>query len=150
MDVSIREAKRTDARALALLAGELGYAVSAEEMSRRIGRVVLRREDKIFVGETGTVVGWIQVSLRETVESGLYAEIIGLIIAASHRNAGIGKKLVSKAEAWAVQRGCRKIRVRTNIVREPARGFYTRIGYEAKKIQEVFDKSLSRDNNITV
>lgn len=150
MNVTIREAQRMDARALALLSGELGYPVSAEEMGRRVDRLTLRRDDKIFVGAAESVVGWIQVSLRETVESGTYAEIIGLVVAEPHRSTGIGKQLVSTAEAWALRQGCGKIRVRANIVREQAKGFYTRIGYEAKKVQEVFDKSLSRDNKITV
>ena len=150
MTVTIREAKRSDARMLALLSGELGYAVSEEEMSRRVDSVLSRRSDKIFVGETESVVGWIQVSLRQTIESGMFAEIVGLVVTESYRSAGIGKQLAAAAEVWAVRQGCGKIRVRTNSVREQARGFYSRIGYEPKKVQEVFDKSLSRDNKITV
>ncbi|MFA6542121.1 MAG: hypothetical protein WCT99_11010 [Bacteroidota bacterium] len=50
-------------------------------MSRRIDRLLSRPDDKIFVGETESVVGWIQVSLRETVESGMFAEIVGLVVA---------------------------------------------------------------------
>jgi ribosomal protein S18 acetylase RimI-like enzyme len=139
---NVREANKSDASALAVLAGELGYSTTREEMCHRLEYLISDTNHKIFVAEADSVAGWIQVSIRQSLESGSFAEIQGLVVAEAQRNRGIGKQLVMMAEAWAQQKGCEKIRVRTNVAREQAPGFYKHLGYESKKVQAVFDKSL--------
>jgi GNAT superfamily N-acetyltransferase len=89
------------------------------------------------------VEGWIQVSLPRIFETTLQAEIAGLIVDESARGVGLGRELVAAAEAWARARGCRVIRVRSNVVRERARAFYEREGFVVLKTQRVFEKPLA-------
>jgi len=96
----------------------------------------------IFVADESAPVGWIQVSVVESLEGGTFAEILGLVVASTHRKTGVGAQLVGKAEAWARENGCARIRVRTNVIRAEARAFYARLGYRPKKRQEVFDRNL--------
>jgi ribosomal protein S18 acetylase RimI-like enzyme len=140
---NIREVNKSDAPALAVLAGELGYSTTREEMSHRLEYLISDTNHKIFVAEADSVAGWIQVSIRQSLESGSFAEIQGLVVTETQHNTGIGKQLVTIAEDWAQEKGCEKIRVRTNVAREQAQGFYKHLGYELKKIQAVFDKSLA-------
>ncbi len=139
---NIRHAIESDAVALAALAGELGYPTTTAEMKSRFGKVLSVSDHGIFVAEFDSIVGWIHVSLIRSLESDAFAEIRGLVVAESYRNSGIGSQLVAMAESWGQKKGCHRIRVRTNIVREKARLFYERLGFQSKKTQEVFDKTL--------
>jgi GNAT superfamily N-acetyltransferase len=138
----IRNAKISDAVALAKLAGELGYPTTTAEMKSRIDELLSKSFHGLFVAELDSVVGWIHVSLIQSLESDSFAEILGLVVAESHRGSGIGAQLVATAECWAEKKGCHRIRARTNIVREKTRTFYRRLGFQSKKTQEVFDKTF--------
>ncbi len=140
--VTIRTAELSDAATLATLAGELGYPATTAEMKRRLELLRNNGHHEIFVAECGTLLGWIHVSLVETLETESFAEIRGLIVTEAQRGSGIGAKLVAKAEHWAGTKECNRIRVRTNIVRAEAHSFYKKLGYISKKTQDVFDKVL--------
>jgi GNAT superfamily N-acetyltransferase len=49
---------------------------------------------------------------------------------------------VSAAETWAAKRGAKRLRVRSNVMRERAHRFYERLGYTITKRQAVFDKDV--------
>ena len=137
----IRAAEPRDIPALAALAGQLGYPTSGDEMARRFA--ALDDRDAVFVAEIdGACVGWIQVSAVATLESGTFAEIRGLVVGEAERGSGVGAALVGAAEEWARARGCGKVRVRSNVIRERTHRFYERLGYRVTKSQKVFDKGV--------
>ncbi len=144
-NVAFRDAQASDAPMLAALAGELGYPTTSAEMERRLEVLRTDPRHKIVVAEHNALLGWIHVSMIETLESESFAEIRGLVVAETHRGSGIGRQLVAAAEHWANQKKCSRIRVRTNIVRVDAHAFYKKLGYVSKKTQDVFDKSLLPD-----
>src|SRR5262245_58006904 len=98
----------------------------------------------LVAASAGRLDGWIQVSFSRIFESPATAEIAGLVVDEDRRGAGIGPQLVSAAEDWARGRGCAAIRVRSNVVRERAHRFYEREGYGRIKVQQVFEKPLSK------
>lgn len=100
------------------------------------------RKHRQHDGPVTWAVGWIHASRSLTLESGVGCEIRGLVVAASHRQSGVGRRLVEAAESWADGRQCTRIRVRSNVVRDGARAFYSRLGYRVSKTQRVFDKPL--------
>ena len=137
----IRAVESRDIHALAALAGELGYPTSAGQMARRLAAVAGRDEHAVFVADDdGGCVGWIHVSIIDSLENDRHAEIRGLIVAAGRRGGGIGAALVDAAERWARARSCARVRVRSNVVRERTHRFYERLGYRVVKSQKVFDK----------
>lgn len=138
----VRKAKKSDAVALATLAGELGYPTTEAEMKSRLDKLFSTSNHGIFVAELDSIVGLIHVTLNHSLQSDTFADIRGLVVAEGHRGSGIGTQLVAMAEMWAQRKGCHRIRVRTNIVREKARVFYKRLGFQLKKTQDVFDKML--------
>jgi GNAT superfamily N-acetyltransferase len=140
--VNIRAASTTDAPAVVALVGELGYSATAEEMRVRLDIASSDPQHAVFVAESQCILGWIQVAESLSLESGVYCEIRGLVVAKSHRGVGIGRKLVAAAESWAASRRCSRIRVRTNVTRDDAQAFYAKLGYSVSKTQRVFDKSL--------
>jgi GNAT superfamily N-acetyltransferase len=89
------------------------------------------------------LLGWLQISVRRMFETPATAEIAAIVVDEDLRGGGIGRLLVASAEAWAQGRGCRTVRVRSNVLSERAHQFYERQGYERVKVQQVFDKALS-------
>jgi GNAT superfamily N-acetyltransferase len=138
----IREAKKTDAVALAKLSGELGYPTTTTEMESRFDKLLSKSDNGIYVAELDSIVGWIHVAVIQSLESNPFVEICGLVVAELHRGTGIGTQLVATAENWAQEKGYNQIRVRTNILREETRKFYRHVGFQSKKTQEVFDKII--------
>lgn len=143
-DVRIREATLGDNDAIAVLNAELGYAASAEEMRPRVEWMLVRGdENAIYVAEAdGAVLGWIHVAVMQSLETGMYAQIRGLIVSSAMRGSGIGARLVARAEEWARSRGLKRMRVSSNVVRTRTHAFYEREGYATKKDQKLFEKAL--------
>jgi GNAT superfamily N-acetyltransferase len=141
--LTIRAARREDAPALAPLAGQLGYRSTIAQVERRLARLLDRPEDAVFVAETeGWVIGWVHVGVHVTVESDPAGEIRGLVVDARHRGAGVGRRLMERAEEWARERSLGTMRVRSNVVRGEAHAFYQRLGYTLAKTQHAFGKTL--------
>jgi GNAT superfamily N-acetyltransferase len=139
----VRGARPNDAAALASLAGELGYPATDAQMGARFAAVSSNPDHAILVAEHGgMVVGWIHATLTQSLETDRCAEIRGLVVGRNHRGSGIGTMLVAAAEGWARERGCPRIRVRTNVTREDAGAFYTKLGFQSTKTQTVFDRAL--------
>ncbi len=139
----IREITGADAAAAALLSGELGYPVSVEEMARRIESLTGRADHAVYVACLGPkLVGWIDVGATQHLQSEPRAEIGGLVVSSEARSGGIGRRLVARAEEWAVKRGLESMVVRSQVAREGAHRFYLREGYERMKTSAVFAKKL--------
>jgi GNAT superfamily N-acetyltransferase len=133
-----------DAKRIAALAGQLGYPSTAHQVRRRIERIRGRPDHHALVAEAGDgeVVGWLHVFVSRLLESDSFAEIGGLVVDERHRRSGIGELLMRHAESWARARGCRTVRLRSNIIRKDAHAFYTKLGYHVTKMQYSFAKSL--------
>ena len=139
----IRNARSYDATALAALSSELGYPATREQIGKRLaaieaaGAAVLVAEDA-----QGMVCGWIHVACCAELTGQDSAEIHGLVVAAETRGAGLGRALIERASAWARERGCTQLRVRSRVEREDAHRFYLREGFTRCKTQAVFERAL--------
>ena len=140
--IHIRAAKTTDAPRLAMLLDELGYPTKITDLKRRVANVISDPGHALYVAERRAILGVIHLAIMQSLGTGTFVEIVGLVVSEKHRGKSVGSQLVSRGERWAIENGCRRMRVRTNVLRKEARVFYDKIGYEAKKTQEVFDKVL--------
>lgn len=144
IDILIREIVPQDAPAAAILSAELGYPATPEEMKQRIESLLQQADHVIYVAcAAGDVVGWIDVCITSPLAADPRAEIAGLVVSAEARSRGIGRRLVARAEQWALQRGQTSMLVRSRISREAAHRFYLREGYTRTKTSAVFTKQLS-------
>jgi len=143
--VAIRNAVISDADRVAELCGVLGYPVTGDLMAERLARVLDNSEDTVLVAvlPSGKVIGWLHASERQLLEMGRYAEIMGLVVDASHRGLGVGRELIARAEAWTAARGLSDLHVRSNVVRLESHPFYQRLGYLKVKTQHAYRKALS-------
>jgi GNAT superfamily N-acetyltransferase len=140
----LRRACVEDAAEIARLAGELGYPAEAQTMVARLAALLPQPQQHVMVAQAadGTLLGWIAVERRLTLESGERIEIVGLVVDAAARGGGIGHVLVSDAEHWARQQGFDAISVRSNVTRLQSHPFYLRLGYVHRKTQHAYIKSL--------
>jgi predicted N-acetyltransferase YhbS len=142
-EVKIRRAKNGDAARITLLSGELGYPTTEKEMKVRLRRVLPKKDHIVLIAELGgEVIGWMHLSICDFLESASFAEINGLIVAEGHRSAGAGAKLIEAGKKWALQKKCRLMHVRSNVIRERAHAFYERQGFIHYKTSKIFRRPL--------
>src|SRR5271156_2905109 len=142
--VTVRRARMGDAPRIAKLCGELGYPSTAAKVARRLRAMKPASHHAVFVAATNAdgVVGWLHISISHVLESDTRAELNGLIVSESQRSLGAGAQLLAFAEAWAKQRKCKEVNLRSNVIRERAHRFYLREGYEHYKKQKAFRKAI--------
>ena len=143
MNIILRKAELKDAGSIVVLTEELGYEVTKSAVIIKLKKILMDPVQEVFVAENKSILGWVHIVLSEPLESELFTEIIGMIVKSDYRGMGIGTKLLKEAEQWAVDRGCNRIRVRTNISRTETRDYYRRMGFISKKTQEVFEKEIN-------
>ena len=141
----MRTAQLGDAAEIARLSGELGYPCSAEEMAARLGDLIPQSAHRIAVAEAadGSLLGWVAVESRLSVEGGRAAEIVGLVVDGRARRLGVGARLVSAAEEWSRSLGHATLVVRSNAARLESHPFYETHGYSKTKTQHVYRKQLA-------
>jgi len=144
-DIKIRTAQLEDVLSLAALSEQLGYETSAEEIEKRLSRLIENQEHVVFVAVSHdeNVCGWIHALVSHRLVVDPFAELGGLVVAEDFRRQGIGKLLLNKAEEWAIGKGLNLMRIRARSWRKGAHRFYTKRGYQLLKEQKVFEKPLN-------
>src|SRR5262245_59950877 len=132
MSISIRLARPSDADQIAALTAQLGYDVAPHAAAERLGRILLRRDQRFWVAELAAdpdppgVVGWLHAIVTEHVESESHIHIAGLVVDSDHRGTGIGTRLLEQAERWAAEEGCLVVRLHSTTTRVATHRFYER------------------------
>src|SRR4051812_21032300 len=119
-EIHIRPARLSDREQLAHFCAALWPTASAEEHARELteileGRPVTILPLIIFVAEQsdGALAGFLEVDLRSHADGCNPSRPVGYVegwyVAESHRNRGIGKKLLVAAEDWARSQRCTEI-----------------------------------------
>lgn len=142
--LALRPARIEDAAEIARLLGVLGYPAEAAAMADRLRAILPLARHRVAVAQAGHagLLGWIAVERRLTLESGERIEIVGLVVDAVARGAGIGRALVADAERWARTQGFDAVGVRSNVMREGSHPFYESLGYLRIKTQHAYRKLL--------
>jgi GNAT superfamily N-acetyltransferase len=127
----VRPAEPRDADALARLSTQLGYPAQPADMPMRLDRLRGDAGVQVLVAEDdGAVVGLITTHVRYTMNHAApLAQITLLVVDESRRGSGVGRQLVTVAEAWARGLGCKRIVVTTALQRADAHAFYERMSY---------------------
>jgi GNAT superfamily N-acetyltransferase len=144
--ITIRPAAADDSPRLTALSAQLGYPVPEEELRARLVDHILPDPDCVlYVAQTaaGEVIGWAHGFVRPLLTDPIHVELGGLVVDEYYRNQRIGERLMEHIEAWARERGCRAVYVRSNVKREQAHRFYLRIGYQVIKTSLTLVKSLA-------
>lgn len=128
----VRDAKPSDADAIAVLLGHLGYPATASDVAERIKRMDNFDGAVVFVAAVDdAVVGVITCHVFPAIHSTAPAAwVTALSIHNEHQRVGAGRALVERAEQWARSRGAERIGVTSALHRDGAHAFYERLGWE--------------------
>ncbi len=115
-----------------------------EQVRRRLAALKGRKDHFVAFAVTpeNRPVGWVHAYLALRLQSDFFAEIGGMVVAQEIRGQGIGASLLAAVEKWARSKAAAKVRVRSNVIRSRAHGFYLQRGYRLGKTSNVFEKCL--------
>lgn len=142
--IHIRSAALADAEAMAVLAGELGYAQTRDEAAARLRLLLADADHRVFVAEgaDGRVAGWLHCRYCLELADEPSVEIMAFIVGEAQRGHGLGAALLRRVDEWARRRGVSSVRVRARLERTAARAFYEHRGFRVAKQQNVLVKGL--------
>ena len=127
----VRRATTGDADAIARMIGELGYAVTADEVSARLGAVGDAGQEVLVAEVDGEVVGCLSTSTMIVLHRPApVGRISMMVVDDRHRSKGIGARMVGVAEQLLVDKGCQLVEVTSNLRRVDAHRVWERNGYE--------------------
>ena len=131
MPLTIRDARATDAEAIAGLLAQLGYATQPDAVPSRLQRLAIVGDRVVVADLDDQVVGLAQLHVSPTLEHEQpAANVSALVVDEAHRGEGIGRALVEAMETEARARRCVRLFLTTSVRREEAHEFYRRVGLE--------------------
>lgn len=144
--IQYRSATLDDTSDISSLLSELGYQVSRDAVRTRLAEIQ-DSDGAVLVADNnrGDIVGCVHVFMELRLAEGKAAEIVSLVVNSGLRGSGVGSQLVDRAKTWARERGCSRLRVRANAIREGAHRFYQQHGFTPVKTQKVFIATLEDD-----
>ncbi|MBO0771864.1 MAG: GNAT family N-acetyltransferase [Actinobacteria bacterium] len=131
--MSLRQARADDAEQVAALLTELGYPGNEpDEVRQRLAAWAQEAAGVVLVADRGGLVaGALALMTIPYLErGGRWGRIAALVVSASCRGQGIGRRLVEAAEAEAVGRGCVAMEVTSSRRRVESHPFYRSLGYQ--------------------
>lgn len=129
--ILIREAHKTDSRAIASLLGQLGYPASENEAFEKINSYKAPAY-KLLVAEIDQqVTGYIALHYYDTLHwKKPLGRINSFCVDEKHRGTGVGIELIKAAEKYFKEIDCQKIEVSSNKRRTETHQFYLNRGYQ--------------------
>jgi GNAT superfamily N-acetyltransferase len=131
MDLTVRDARSSDAEEIARLLDQLGYPTASSAVAARLERLVVVG-DRVFVAELdGRVAGLAHLQVTPALERERPAAKLGaLAVDEAQRGRGVGRALVQAVEDEARLRGCELLFLTSSERRDDAHAFYEQIGFE--------------------
>lgn len=134
--ITIRTATIEDIYAITLLLADLGYPATADEVRLRFKNISQNSDYKTLLALAGEeVTGMIGMSKNYFYEhNGEYIRILVMVVNQTHRNEGIGRRLLQEAEDWAKEIGANAIVLNSGNrpERMGAYAFYQKMGFEIR------------------
>lgn len=125
---------------------ELGYDVDLDIVKKQIEKLTNDNKHNIIIGfeneQTRKIVGFVHAELYESLYMDTGLNILGLAVDSNFQGQGIGKKLMSVIEDYALKNNISFIRLNSNVRRVEAHKFYESIGYICDKTQKRLIKKL--------
>lgn len=125
---------------------ELGYDVDLDTVKKQIEKLTNDNKHNVIIGfeneQTRKIIGFVHAELYESLYMDTGLNILGLAVDSNFQGQGIGKKLMSAIEDYALKNNISFIRLNSNVRRVEAHKFYESIGYVCDKTQKRLIKKL--------
>ena len=124
----------------------LGYDVDLDIVKKQIEKLTNDNKHNVIIGfeneQTSKIIGFVHAELYESLYMDTGLNILGLAVDSNFQGQGIGKKLMSSIEDYALKNNISYIRLNSNVRRIEAHKFYESIGYVCDKTQKRLIKKL--------
>lgn len=126
----VRPIEEADIAAATGLLAQLGYPMSAAEVTRRLAIVRAAYGHQVWVADDGgQVVGLLHAFFRPALEKPPEVVVEALVVDAPRRSRGIGDRLMHVVEEWARESGSATVSLYSGVQRTDTHRFYERLGY---------------------
>jgi ribosomal protein S18 acetylase RimI-like enzyme len=131
MAIILRDATTADAERAAALLTELGYPSRAEDAKARLNHSLRNSTSCCLVAESaGDVIGLVSAEPVYYFPTGkTLCRITSLVVASTHRNRGVGRKLLAAVAEFARQHDCSSLELTSAEHRTDAHLFYQKLGF---------------------
>lgn len=131
MDLTVRDARSSDAEEIARLLAQLGYPTASSAVAARLERLAVVGDRVLVADLDGRAVGLAHLQVTPALERERPAAEIGaLVVEEAQRGRGVGRALVQAVEDEARLRGCELLFLTSSEGREDAHAFYEHVGFE--------------------
>jgi GNAT superfamily N-acetyltransferase len=142
-EFNIRTMTVDDLPAFEPLLEQLGYDLTAAEVACRFDAVVAAPGHVLEVAaDQERLVGFIHYFARAALEKPPEVIVQALVVDAAQRGGGIGRRLMLRAETWAVDNGYPSVALGTQTHRDDAHAFYERLGYHVAATSHLMRKMI--------
>jgi ribosomal protein S18 acetylase RimI-like enzyme len=130
--VTIRPATRDDAERIAALFTDEGYPAATSTIGARIERFVASDGRILVADDAGELLGFVAIHVLPRFEhDDTIGRVLALVVDAGARGRGVGRDLMTAADAIAREAGAAFIEVTAAHHRPEARHLYESLGYDA-------------------
>ena len=141
--IRVRPVTDADVPVIRSLLVQLGYDLAPEEVMRRLAAVRASPDHVVLAGESdGRMISLLHLYIRPALEKPPEVVVQALVVDATRRQGGIGKRMMAAAEAWARDRSLRSVALASHVVRDEAHAFYAALGYERVATSHLLRKVL--------
>jgi GNAT superfamily N-acetyltransferase len=130
--VTLRPAVASDAEAIATLFTDEGYPAGPSDIVERLHRYSSEHSRVIVAEHEGALLGFVALhALPRFEHDDRILRIMALVVDASARERGVGRRLMAEAERVAAELDAAFIEVTAGHHRPDARRLYESLGYDA-------------------
>ena len=136
LSYEVRAATAGDVPELARLLALLGYPIEERVLVERLGAFSAAGELALVADAGDRLLGLATIHVTPVLHrAGPVGRVTALVVDDETRGRGVGRALVTAAEAILASRGCVLIEVTSNRRRTDAHAFYERLGFVATSLR---------------
>lgn len=112
---------------------ELGnHKIAKDVLKQRLGEMVTQNYRCLGIYDNDLLIGMCGLWFQTRHYAGKSIEVDHVFIQDSHRNKGIGKKLITYVQQLGEEQGCNAIELNTYVENFPSHKFYYNLGFVAR------------------
>lgn len=126
---------------LAELLRRSGRKVLLEDMRRRFA--LLLPSDRQFLAMDGEMlVGYAHLRVTHDVVEEAAVELVSIVVTPKDRRKGVGRRLMTAAETWALRAGRARLRLRADMSSSEALAFFAALGFTQTNTSQEYERDL--------
>lgn len=127
---------------LADLLREATPGITVADIQRRLE--LLPQSDRLFLAlDSDLLIGYAQLRVSHDLLDENQVDLLAIIVDPSKRRLGVGTRLMTAAETWAMQSDRASLRVRAAVIHSDALAFFAALGYAPSSTTQEFIRDLA-------